>query len=278
MATYAIGDIQGCYDPFMRLLDMVHFDPEQDQLWLVGDLVNRGGQSLQTLNAIHQLGKSAISVLGNHDISLIACYHDLKQPNAELKEILEAENADQLIQWLSKLPLLHIDNEYQIAMVHAGISPQWDLPTTKDCAVEVQNQLRQPNPKNWLEAVYGNQPSLWSETLNEHDRHRYIINTFTRMRYCQADGKLELHSKESPQTLRAENGKLYPWFKTPNRKPLGINVLFGHWSTLGYQRESHLGDQFISIDTGCVWGNQLTAIRLDSPNKDISTIQCNYGR
>lgn len=279
MAIYVIGDIQGCYDPFMQLLEKVRFDPLNDKLWLVGDLVNRGGQSLEVLNMLHQLDDAVVSVLGNHDISLIACYHGLKRPNLELQRVLDAPNIDQLMAWLVNKPLMHVDKDKQLAMVHAGISPQWDMKMAQRFAKEVQVRLQQADVKHWLEAIYGDQPCLWSDSLSGAERHRYIINVFTRMRYCQVNGQLELQFKESPQELSLSDRKLYPWFKVPNRKPLGIHVLFGHWSTLGYRRSEHLGDQFTSLDTGCVWGGQLTAIRIDDQSKAISNIQCNdYGR
>lgn len=279
MAIYALGDIQGCYSPMLDLLDEIGFN-QNDQLWFTGDLVNRGQYSLETLRFIKNLGEQAICVLGNHDISLLAFYYGLlEKDNPDLQRIIDAPDADELITWLKQRPLLYADESLHLAMCHAGISPLWDWQTAQQCAHEVEQALQQENIVEWLTQVYGDKPRLWSDELSGHKRHRYIINAFTRMRYCKRNGKLSLKEKLSPDETIREDKELYPWFKTPNRKPLGMDVIFGHWSTLGFQQETVQGDTIISTDTGCVWGGRLTAVRVDSELKQAYSIQCNdYGR
>lgn len=279
MAIYALGDIQGCYGPMMDLLAEIDFS-ENDQIWFTGDLVNRGQYSLETLRFIKNLGEQAICVLGNHDISLLAfSYGLLEKDNPDLQRIIDAPDADELINWLRHRPLLHVDEALSLAMCHAGISPLWDWETAKQCALEVEQELQSDTIAEWLAEVYGDKPRLWSEQLSGHKRHRYIINAFTRMRYCKRDGKLSLKEKLSPEETVRENKELYPWFRTPSRKALGIDVIFGHWSTLGFHQEKVQGDTIISTDTGCVWGGRLTAVRIDSELKETYSIQCNdYGR
>jgi len=269
MATYAIGDLQGCYDPLMRLLDKIRFDPRQDTLWFAGDLVNRGKQSLETLRLIRSLRDAAICVLGNHDISLLAAFHGLRKPHKSLKTLTEAHDYPELIAWLAQRPLLHVDTQLGYAMSHAGISPQWDLATAQACAREVELELTRPTIATWLANVYGDQPDTWNPAHKQLDRHRYILNAFTRMRYCRPDGSLDFNAKGKPQ----ETTELIPWFKYPTRQSLGLTVLFGHWSTLGYYN----GNYVIALDTGCVWGGQLSAIRIDK-NEQLICIQCDdYG-
>lgn len=270
MATYVIGDVQGCYDPLMRLLQKVQFDPAVDTLWLVGDLVNRGKQSLETLRFIRSLGQAAVAVLGNHDISLIAAFHGLRKPHKSLKALVAAPDYAELVQWLAHRPILHVDLQAGYAMSHAGIPPQWDLATAKQCAAEVETYLSSPDPTTWLAMVYGDQPDYWNPQHSLFDRHRYILNAFTRMRYCHADGSLEFAEKGKPTKAM----KLIPWFNYPNRQELGLTVLFGHWSTLGYYE----GNQVIALDTGCVWGGQLSALRIDTNKRQLISIPCDdYG-
>lgn len=276
MAIYAIGDLQGCYDPLMRLLDKVCFDPYQDQLWLAGDLVSRGKQSLDTLRFVHALGDSAISVLGNHDISLIAAFHGLRKAHKSLRRLLEASDSEELVTWLQQQPLLHTDPKLGYALCHAGISPHWDLATAQACAREVEQALRSSNMAEWLSEVYGDQPDTWSKQLKGLDRHRYIINAFTRMRYCRRNGSLEFHEKGSPSYTKKylASTELMPWFKYPTRCPIELTILFGHWSTLSYYQ----GNQVIALDTGCVWGGQLSALRIDIKKQERIYIPCNeYG-
>ncbi|EIJ34647.1 symmetrical bis(5'-nucleosyl)-tetraphosphatase [Thiothrix nivea] len=278
MAIYAIGDLQGCYDPFMRLLDKLRFDPFRDTLWICGDLVNRGKQSLETLRFVRSLRDAAICVLGNHDISLIAAFYGLRKPHRSMQTLVEAPDYADLIQWLRQQPIFYVDQTLGYAMSHAGIPPVWDLATAQACAREVEQELRSPTVATWLPQVYGDQPDDWSPNLSGHDRHRYILNAFTRMRYCRPDGSLEFQAKGRPP---AQEGhaipatELIPWFQYPNRYDLNLTTIFGHWSTLGYYQ----ANQVIALDTGCVWGGQLSAFRIDSNNNQLICIECDdYGR
>lgn len=277
MATFVVGDLQGCFTPLRRLLDELKFDPAFDRLWLAGDLVSRGPQSLQTLRFAKSLGPACISVLGNHDISLIAAAHGAFAPHRSLQQLFDAPDCAELISWLRQRPLLHYDPELNAVMVHAGIPPGWTLETAQQCAREVEACLQQENPKDWLAAIYGNQPNSWQP---EHfasplERQRYIINAFTRMRFCHADGSLEFKHNLSPkQTVKKQPG-LVPWFQHPQRQNIDATICFGHWSTLGYYQ----GDGVIALDTGCVWGGHLSAVRIDKVKKRKYQVACTeYGR
>ncbi|MGB3916121.1 MAG: symmetrical bis(5'-nucleosyl)-tetraphosphatase [Thiothrix litoralis] len=277
MAIYVIGDVQGCYDPLMRLLDKIRFDPRQDTLWFAGDLINRGKQSLETLRFVRSLRDAAVCVLGNHDISLLAAFHGLRKSHKSLKTLTEAHDYPELIAWLTLRPLLHVDTSLGYAMSHAGIPPQWNLATAQACAHEVEQQLGSPTLPLWLAHVYGDQPDRWNPTAGLYDRHRYILNAFTRMRYCRADGSLDFDEKGKPKEKIAQisdiSSELIPWFEYPTKQSLGVTVLFGHWSTLGYYNENNV----IALDTGCVWGGQLSAFRIDK-NQQLICIQCDdYG-
>lgn len=277
MATYAIGDLQGCYEPFLRLLDKLHFDPAHDTLWLAGDLVNRGQHSLETLRFVRSLGKSVIAVQGNHDISLLAAFHGLRKPHKSLKTLMDAPDCTELVQWLAQCPLLHVDRQAGYAISHAGIPPQWDITTAEACAREVEQELTAQDPTEWLEHVYSDQPDSWNPDLKKPARHCYILNAFTRMRFCRMDGSLDFEAKGHPLEYIKPNPKktkLLPWFLYPNRKPLEVTVLFGHWSTLGY----YSGDKIIALDTGCVWGGQLSAVRIDTNDSEPQRVECtDYG-
>jgi len=257
MATYAIGDIQGCYDALRRLLDKIDFDPAHDNLWFVGDLVNRGPKSLATLRFIRELGASARIVLGNHDLHLLAIAagnrRHLKKGN--LDAVLRAPDCGDLLNWLRGRPLMHFDAGLGFALVHAGLPPQWDLPQALACAREVQTALGGPDAADYLHALYGDEPARWSEDLAGMDRLRFITNCFTRLRYCRADGTLVLAEKASPGS---QAPGLFPWYALPNRASRGVPILFGHWSSLGYAA-SH--DTWC-LDTGCVWKGRLTAVRI----------------
>lgn len=263
MAVYAIGDLQGCLDEFKRLLDRLCFDPAVDRLWLVGDLVNRGPQSLQTLRFVRSLGKSAVSVLGNHDLHLLATWaggYDGPRPKDTIASVLRAEDAPELLAWLRRLPLLHYDEVLQTTMVHAGVPPQWDLEKARAIAAQVEMILRGEQADCFLRQVYGNEPDFWSEQLTGMQRLRFAVNGFTRMRYCTPAGRLEFDSKGPPGS---QPEGLIPWFQLPSRRSRGQRIVFGHWSSLGKIEWST--EQVFGIDTGCVWGNSLTALRLDGP-------------
>lgn len=255
MAIYAIGDLQGCYDPLMRLLDVISFNEHEDQLWFVGDLVNRGPNSLETLRFIKSLGNSAVTVLGNHDLHLLAaaCAPLSANTKKTLDQVLTAPDRDELIEWLRHRPLLHHHDKF--CMVHAGISPQWDFDQAKKAALEVETMLQGNHYRNLLKAMYGDKPDLWSPNLSGMARLRYIINCLTRMRYCDIFGKLDLVQNGTPGS---QPKHLMPWFAVPGRKNLDRTIVFGHWSSLGYYE----GDDCYGIDTGCLWGGQLTALRL----------------
>jgi bis(5'-nucleosyl)-tetraphosphatase (symmetrical) len=266
MATYAIGDIQGCYEALLRLLEHLRFDPSKDKLWLVGDLVNRGPDSLRVLRFVKDLGEQAVVVLGNHDLHLLALAagNPKHAKKSNLHEVLEAHDRDELINWLRYRPLLHHDAKKRFAMLHAGLPPQWDLAKALACAAELQGALRGPDYREFLHAMYGNQPGRWSEDLTGMDRLRFITNCLTRLRYCDAEGNLDLKAKGPPGSQPA--GYL-PWYAVPGRASRGERIVFGHWSTLGYLAEHNVW----GLDTGCLWGGTLTAVRI-SENKPIMPI------
>jgi bis(5'-nucleosyl)-tetraphosphatase (symmetrical) len=256
MAIYAIGDIQGCFDELLRLLDLIAFNEHSDQLWFAGDLVNRGPKSLETLRFVKGLGAAAITVLGNHDLHLLAaaCAPTSTNKKTALNQVLEAPDRDELIDWLRHRPLFHYDDNF--CLLHAGLPPQWDFGQTKAMAQEVEAALQGNHYPSVLKAMYGDKPNLWSSDLGGMNRLRFIINCFTRMRYCDAEGRLDLSFNGKPGT---QPGQLIPWFAVPNRKSLAMRIIFGHWSSLGYYE----GHNCCGIDTGCLWGGQLTAIKLE---------------
>lgn len=268
MAVYAIGDIQGCGPSLRELLDRLQFDPQQDTLWFTGDLVNRGPESLWVLRYVRDLGARAITVLGNHDLHLLAVWAGHAEPKANdsIQDVLQAPDADELMHWLRQQPLLHHDTELDYVMTHAGIPPAWDLATAKRCAAELETALRQADFGAFLREIYGNQPNGWSESLTGMARLRYITNAFTRMRVCDSAGRLQLHYKGEAHACPADH---MPWFAVPERRYDGPTIICGHWSALGY----HDGDGILAIDSGCVWGGQLTAVRLDDSRQRIS-IDC----
>jgi bis(5'-nucleosyl)-tetraphosphatase (symmetrical) len=265
MAIYAIGDVQGCCDELERLLASLHIDPARDELWFVGDLVNRGPRSLDTLRLVRSLGNQATVVLGNHDIHLIALAFGNrgKAEDHELADVLDAPDGHELVDWLRQQPLAHYRPELNTLMVHAGVPPQWNPLLTVKLAREVEQALRSRNCAEYIRGLYGDEPARWSPGLVGQDRLRFITNCLTRMRYCAADGTLDL-KENGPPGLQPPG--LRPWFDMPGRQTATVRVVFGHWASLGLlQRENLLG-----IDTGCVWGRRLTAVRLDGPAKTVS--------
>jgi bis(5'-nucleosyl)-tetraphosphatase (symmetrical) len=266
MTTYAIGDIQGCYDPFRRLLDKLEFDPGSDQLWLVGDLVNRGPDSLGVLRYVRGLGEAAVTVLGNHDLHLLAlgAGNDKTAAMSSLHDVLMAPDREELLHWLRHRPLMHYDASKDFAMVHAGLAPQWDLLQALSCAREVEDALQGPEYRGFLHAMYGNQPAKWSPTLKGMDRLRFITNCMTRMRYCLPDGTLGLKEKGPVGT---QTKPYIPWFEIPWRASSDFRLVIGHWSTLGYMAKNNVW----ALDTGCLWGFSLTAIPIRK-KKDIEPI------
>jgi bis(5'-nucleosyl)-tetraphosphatase (symmetrical) len=266
MATYAIGDIQGCYDALLRLLEHLRFDPAGDKLWLVGDLVNRGPDSLRVLRFVKDLGEQAVVVLGNHDLHLLALAagNPKHAKKSNLHEVLEADDREELTDWLRYRPLVHYDAKKRFAMLHAGLPPQWDLAKALACARELEAALRGPDYGEFLHAMYGNQPGRWSEDLTGMDRLRFITNCLTRLRYCDAEGNLALKDKGPPGSQAAN---ALPWYAVPGRASRDQRIVFGHWSTLGYLAEHNVW----GLDTGCLWGGTLTAIRI-TKNKPIVPI------
>lgn len=265
MAVYAIGDVQGCAQPLHELLRLVGFRPERDRLWLTGDLVNRGPESLEVLRFVKSLGERAVVVLGNHDLHLLAVWSGQARlkPNDSLMPVLTAPDGDELMHWLRTRPLLHHDPQLGYVMVHAGIAPGWDLGTAVRCAGEVERVLAGPDYRSYLSHIYGNQPDTWSERLAGMDRLRYITNAFTRMRCCDPSGRLLLDYKGEPE--KRPEGYI-PWFEVPGRRYDGPTIVFGHWSALGFRD----GGGVLALDTGCLWGGSLTAVRLDAPGERVS--------
>jgi bis(5'-nucleosyl)-tetraphosphatase (symmetrical) len=271
MAIYAVGDIQGCYSSLMRLLDKLQFTPERDTLWVAGDLVNRGENSLATLRLLKSLADSVVAVLGNHDISLLAIHYGLLKSNPTLDPILCAHDREELMDWLRQQPLLHINKTQKIGMAHAGIPPQWTISQAQHYAIEIQKQLQGNDSKAWLATVYGNKPNKWHKAQsNDSDRHRYIINAFTRMRFLTKNGALNFKQKTSPH--KHKHKALIPWYEYPKRNNKDYCILFGHWASLGYYQ----GNNVIALDTGCVWGGRLTAIQLDSATeiRPLISVSC----
>ena len=275
MATYAIGDVQGCYPELQRLLDKLRFDPAHDRLWFCGDLVNRGGQSLATLRLIHGLRESSVVTLGNHDLSLLAIAMRSAEAqarvNPELREVLFAADAPVLFEWLRSQKLLHHDEQLNWTMIHAGLAPQWTLRQAQRAAQEVERELSSPRHPRLLRNLFGNRPAAWSSRLQGLDRQRATINTMTRMRYCDVNGRIDFEAKDIPGTQKPG---LYPWFEVPGMRRRDTRIVCGHWSALG--RFAGLGVH--AIDTGCVWGGQLTVLRLDGEEPQYIAVQAEAHR
>lgn len=257
MSIYAIGDVQGCFDELLHLLDFIAFDEHSDQLWFVGDLVNRGKNSLETLRFVKNLGSAAVTVLGNHDIHLLvsASFPERAKKKDTLHAILNAPDCDELLDWLRQQPLFHYAHDF--GLLHAGLPPQWDLAQTQKMARLAETALRGADYKQLLAQLYDNQPNVWSEDLTGIEQLRFIINCFTRMRFCDKEGRLDF---ENSGELGSQPAHLMPWFMLPERKTAQTKLIFGHWSALGFYAEKNC----YAIDTGCVWGRELTALRLNA--------------
>ena len=267
MTRYAVGDLQGCLQPLECLLERVAFNPQQDQLWLVGDLVNRGPQSLQTLRFVKQLGHCTRIVLGNHDLHFLAiAYGVASQSRSDtLTPILQAPDCNELVQWLRQQPLLYTDPSGDYTMTHAGIPPIWNLQQAKKYATEVETVLQSDQIEIFLRIMYGNTPDCWNEKISGWDRIRLITNYFTRMRFCTANGKLDLTHKEAT----IEDSDYSPWFSHPQQLTKTDKLVFGHWASLQGKVDA---PNIYALDTGCVWGGSLTMMNLD--NKDYYSCQC----
>lgn len=259
MTTYAIGDLHGCLAPLEKLLDKIRFDPGTDKIWFVGDIINRGPQSLATLRYVKNLGDSAITVLGNHDLHLLACIHGIREPGGRdtLKKILVADDLPELTDWLRHLPLLHCSKKLGFVLVHAGIHPKWDLATAEDMAAELETVLRSEDYVDFLQRMYGNRPAQWTKKLGKHRRRRFAINAFTRMRYCNEDAELDFTFNGPPNKAPKV---LIPWYAVPKRKKIEATIVFGHWSSHPGFRVSNV----LPMDRGCVWGGSLAAYALET--------------
>ena len=260
MNTYAIGDVQGCYTELQMLLQKIRFDAQVDTLWFTGDLVNRGPNSLQTLRFVKALGDRAITVLGNHDLHLLSIAHGMEtiKTGDTIADVLNAADCDELLDWLCQQPLLHHDRHLSFTMTHAGIAPQWDLQQAQQFANEVEQVLRSHQRTDLFRNMYGNQPACWHENLQGMPRMRCLINYFTRMRYCDRQACLDLSFKGNTKDAPPD---LIPWFDIPDRKMKNNNIIFGHWAALaGITHVAHV----FALDTGCVWGQQLTAMCLET--------------
>jgi bis(5'-nucleosyl)-tetraphosphatase (symmetrical) len=266
MSTYCIGDIQGCYEPLMRLLALIKFDPAKDQIWLVGDLVNRGPDSLKVLRWAKNLVNAKI-VLGNHDLHLLTFYHKITDFEFYgLEEVVNAPDAQEIIDWVRSLPLFYYDPKLKFTLTHAGIFPLWNLKEAESYAKEVETVLKSPDYISFLKNMYGNEPDTWHQNLTGYQRLRFIVNAFTRMRFCDLSGKLDFkHIKleKTPSTL-------VPWFSFPERKTKKEKIIFGHWAALEGKVEE---PNIYALDTGCVWGKNLTALRLEDQVK--FSVPCN---
>lgn len=268
-AALAIGDLQGCGDALERLLAAARFDPSRERAWFCGDLINRGPSSLDTLRRVRALGEAGVAVLGNHDLHLLAVAAGVRAPQASdtLDEILRAPDRDALIDWLRTRPLAHAEGG--VLMVHAGVLPQWDAAATLARAAEVEHALRGDGWRAFLRDMYGNRPAGWRDALRGTERLRVIVNALTRMRFVTPAGEMEFDTKEGAGA--APPGHV-PWFDAPGRRTAGTTVVFGHWSMLGLVMRPDL----IGLDTGCVWGGRLTAVRLR--DRSVVQVACPQGR
>ncbi len=268
MTLYAIGDLQGCGAPFDALLAALEFDPARDRLWLVGDLVNRGPESLSVLRRVMALGAAVTTVLGNHDLHLLAAAAGIRRPSAQdtLQPVLAAHDRDELLDWLRRRPLIHYDEPAGRVLVHAGIPPAWSVAEAIGHAREVEAELAGAGWRDALADMYGNGPSRWSAGLPRAERLRYTINALTRMRFCTPDGRLDLEPAGPPGSQPAG---LVPWFDAPDRAARDTHIVFGHWSALGLLRRPDV----TALDTGCVWGRALTAVPLEPPGEPCA-VEC----
>ncbi len=269
MATYAIGDIQGCFDSLQQLLAKCAFDPARDRLWLVGDLVNRGPRSLETLRFVKSLGAAALTVLGNHDLYLLMVAEGGAKARGKddtLQAILDAPDRAELLDWLRRQPLCHVEGDY--CLVHAGLLPQWSIKKARKLAREVEAALQGEQYREFVANMWGSQPDRWSDDLAGWPRLRAIVNAMTRMRFCSAEGVMEF--KVKGELANAPAGYM-PWFDVPGRKSEKSVLVTGHWSALGFR----LSDNMLALDSGCLWGGHLTAVRLE--DRRVFQVDCAAG-
>jgi bis(5'-nucleosyl)-tetraphosphatase (symmetrical) len=265
VALYAIGDLQGCHAEFMALLKRLRFDAGRDRLWLTGDLVNRGPASLAVLREVKSLGRAVTVVLGNHDLHLLAMAFapkTVRKRERDLEAVLDAPDASELLKWLASRPLMHCESGIEWTLIHAGLPPQWTLAVALRCAREVEQALRK-DAAGFLESMYGNEPDRWTAELEGAERLRFTVNCLTRLRLVDRKGRLVLSHKGTVEDAPAGT---VPWFRHPERATRDDAFVFGHWSALGYLAEPGLR----CLDTGCVWGGALTALRLDREEDPVS--------
>ncbi len=269
MAVYVIGDIQGCFDELQELVKYISFNPKKDQLWFVGDLVNRGPKSLETLRWVKSLGKAAVTVLGNHDLHLLAAHAGVKEirNTSSLYRVLQAKDIDELVKWLRQQPLILYNKQLKFAMVHAGLAPQWSIKDAAKYSKEVETVLRSKKYKDFLLNMYGDQPNYWDGRLKGWNRLRTITNFMTRVRYCNNQGVMSFSEKGPPGTQVA---RMKPWYEITSRKSQNTTIAFGHWSTLGHLHDYNI----ISTDTGCLWGGMLTAVQIEKDKLITYQIDC----
>lgn len=261
MATYAIGDVQGCYDELCSLLALIGFDPGPDRLWFAGDLVNRGPKSADVLRLVKGFGDTALTVLGNHDLHLLATDGEVRFNVADtFTDVLSADDRDELLDWLRGQPMFHCDTALDFCIVHAGLAPRWTTADAAGVARELEACIRGPECSSFLPEMYGNEPDQWSDALQGHDRLRFATNAFTRIRYCREDGSLDLEATQAPG---GQAPGLQPWFAHPQRRNRGKRIVFGHWASLRMTPQEEDAHGAFHIDQGCVWGGALTALRLD---------------
>lgn len=265
MTLYAIGDIQGCAQSFTELLSAITFDRDEDHLWLVGDLVNRGPDSLAVLREVMYLGDSVTTVLGNHDLHLLAAAAGVSKPGSDdtLHQVLAAPDAANILDWLRYRPLLHHDEARNLLLVHAGLPPTWSVAEAVARADTIAAELQTPGWAKTLKNMYGDEPRSWSPDLNNADRSRYVINALTRMRYCDSGGALDFEHAGPPGT---QPKNLVPWFDYRERAETNIHVVFGHWASLGLLRRADI----TALDSGCVWGRTLTAVPLEPAGEPVA--------
>jgi len=269
MATYAVGDIQGCFNSLERLLDKCAFSPARDRLWLVGDMVNRGPKSLETLRFIKSLGNLALPVLGNHDLYLLMVAEGGAKARGKddtLQPILEAADRDDLLDWLRRQPLCHVEGHY--CMVHAGLLPQWTTQQARALAREAETTLQGRKYREFIANMWGSKPDCWSDDLSGWPRLRVIVNAMTRMRFCTPEGVMDFRVKG--EVCKAPEGYV-PWFEVPGRRSADNVLITGHWSALGLKVMPNL----LAIDSGCLWGGSLTAIRLE--DRAVFQVDCSAG-
>ena len=272
MPIYAIGDVQGCFDDMQRLIEKINFDPALDSLWFCGDIINRGPNSLETIRYIKDLGDNAVTVLGNHDLHFLAVAYVTDKPSKHdtFSDILNAPDREDLVNWLRHQKLFHHDTELNISMVHAGVPAGWSIKDAVHHSSEMESVLQQDNPIEFFNHMYGNQPRTWNNALTGWDRYRFITNVFTRMRFCDEEGRPDFKYKND---IGTQPEHLTPWFMHQQRLTKNDEIIFGHWSTL----TNITTENIYALDTGCLWGGQLTALKIENGDRKLIQVECPNG-